>query len=154
MTNSSDLEAALYHTANQALEPLIRAGFGSSSCLSPIGAIVMEIMGRKTGKLYRVPALAASVGDLTVVSTMRPKRSQWIRNLVANPTVRFWKRGQVRTATAYVFLPGLTTEKKTFPRPVRNLAELFQLEAFPGVAFAILAPHRSARAQNLIEQGR
>lgn len=147
MTPSRALEAALYNAVNQTLEPLITAGLGLSSCPLPLGATVMEIVGRKTGKLYRVPALAASVGNLTVVSTVRPKRSQWIRNLAANPTVRFWKSGQVRTASAFVFHSELKMEKRTLPPSVRNLAELFQLEAFPGVAFAILDPNQADRAQ-------
>ncbi|HEY2664878.1 MAG TPA: nitroreductase/quinone reductase family protein [Candidatus Binataceae bacterium] len=147
MTAARDFETALYDAANKIVEPLITAGFGSSSCLSPFGATVMEIAGRKTGKLYRVPALAVSLGELTIVSTIRARRSQWIRNLAVNPEVRFWKRGKARTASAYVFHPESTAENQTLPSSVRNLAKLLQLESFTGVAFAILAPHQPDRAE-------
>jgi deazaflavin-dependent oxidoreductase (nitroreductase family) len=148
MSAARDFETAVYSAANKIVEPLIIAGLGSTSCWSPFGATVMEIVGRKTGKLYRVPALAASLGDLTIVSTIRPKRSQWIRNLAANPEIRFWKRGKLSAASAYVFNPESTKlANESLPSPVRNLAETLQLEVFSSMAFAILAPHQAGRAQ-------
>jgi deazaflavin-dependent oxidoreductase (nitroreductase family) len=139
-------ETTIYSALNRILEPLIRAGMGSSPCFAPFGATVLEVAGRTSGKVRKVPLLAASIGDLMVVSTVRPNRSQWIRNLAANPEVRFWRGGRARTASAYVFHRAFTKPANDgLPPPVRKLADLLQsaalpIPAFTDLAFAILSP--------------
>ena len=146
MNPSRGFENALYSAANQILEPLIRAGVGSSNCFATLVATVLEVAGRNTGKVRNVPLLAASIGDLMIVSTVRPDRSQWIRNLAANPEVRFWRGGRAWAASAYVFHPALTKPANdSLPPPVRKLADLLQsvaspFPAFAQLAFAILSP--------------
>jgi F420H(2)-dependent quinone reductase len=59
-----------------------------------------------TGQLRRTPLLAAVIGDLAVIGTVRPRRSQWIRNAAASPNVRYFRFGRVPEAQAFVFIPG------------------------------------------------
>lgn len=94
------LEAAFYRSVNQVIEPLVRAGIGAPG-LGPAGAIVIETIGRNSGRKYNVPLLAARIGDLLVVSTLR-RRSQWLKNIAANPHVRYRINGKSREATAIV----------------------------------------------------
>ena len=88
------LEADFFRGLNQIVEPLVRAGLGAP-VLFPAGAIVIETFGRKTGNLSSVPLMAALVGDLVVVSTVR-RRSNWLKNLAAHPEVRYWLDGRER----------------------------------------------------------
>ena len=62
----------------------------------------MEIPGRKSGRLYRVPAVALASGSRLMVGTVR-ERSQWIRNLAAIDRVEVWLRGRRRMARSYVW---------------------------------------------------
>src|ERR1700730_2345986 len=93
------LEAEFFRGLNQFVEPLVRAGLGAP-VLFPAGAIVVETRGRKSGRRSNVPLLAALVGDLVVVSTVR-RRSNWVKNLAAHPEIRYWLGGREREATAY-----------------------------------------------------
>ena len=90
---------------NRVAEPAIRLGIGAPP---PVpfgwwsGLVLMEIPGRKSGRLYRVPAFALAHRDLFVVSTVR-ERSQWIRNLAAAERVDLWVRGRRRNARTFVW---------------------------------------------------
>lgn len=133
------LETEFFRGLNQLVEPLVRAGLGAP-VLFPAGAIVIETLGRMTGRRSNVPLMAALVGDLVVVSTVR-RRSNWLKNLAANPEVRYWLGGREREATAFVILPGIETQD-SLPVRVSCLANaLKQHSTIFGTGFAILMPH-------------
>ena len=85
---------------NSVVLPLLRRGAGSPL---PIGAglVVLETTGRTSGRKREVPLMAARFGDRMLVSTAR-RRSQWVRNLEAEPQADVWVAGHKRTATATV----------------------------------------------------
>jgi len=136
------LEAEFYRQLNQIVEPLVRAGVGAPG-LVPAGAIVVEIRGRKSGRIAKVPLLATLIGDFVLVSTVR-RRSQWIKDLAANPEVRYWLGGQAREATAVVLTPSeKTAEEERLPPMVRYLATTLRpYSSTLGGGVAILIPRR------------
>ena len=83
----------------------MRAGFGSL-WIFPVGLIVLETTGRKTGLPQRVPLLAAMIGGHIVVSTVRAQESQWLRNVLEDPDVGYWLRGQELRGRAIVVMSG------------------------------------------------
>jgi F420H(2)-dependent quinone reductase len=141
-TASSNLEKAVFDSINSFVEPLVRSGFGSP-CLLSVGAIVVEVAGRKSHRLINVPLMATILGDHLIISTARGRRSQWIRNLAANPEVRYWILGKPRRAHAFVFRragerPDGFERQPLAIRQVASLIAPWTHES--GLAFAILAP--------------
>jgi deazaflavin-dependent oxidoreductase (nitroreductase family) len=135
------LEADFFRGLNQVVEPLVRAGLGAPM-LFPAGAIVIETRGRKTGRRTNVPLMAALVGDLVVVSTVR-RRSNWLKNLSAHPDVRYWLGGREREATAFAIGPKIEAPED-LPERVSCLAALLaQHSSLFGTGFAILMPRKS-----------
>lgn len=140
-----DLEAGFFRALNQFVEPLVLAGFGAP-LLSPIGAIVVEMRGRKTGRRSNVPLMAAVFGDLVMVSTVR-RRSNWLKNLAAHPEVRYWLGGREIEATAFAVGPDIET-LNGLPARVSCLADsLKQQSRLFGTGFAILMPRGSLQNQ-------
>ena len=136
------MESDFYRGLNQFVEPLVRAGVGSP-LLWPTGAIVLETTGRTTGQTYNVPLLATRIGDLLLASTVR-RRSQWLKNLAANPDVRYWIGGRSHETTAYVIAAGLNAPLDEMPPLASCLANaLIPQSNLFGVSFAILAPRQS-----------
>src|SRR5436853_3700211 len=136
------MESDFYRGLNQFVEPLVRAGVGSP-LLWPTGAIVLETTGRTTGRTYNVPLLATRIGDLLLASTVRC-RSQWLKNLAANPDTRYWMGGRSHEATAYVIAAGLAAPLDEMPPLASCLANaLIPQSNLFGVSFAILAPRQS-----------
>jgi deazaflavin-dependent oxidoreductase (nitroreductase family) len=138
--NPARLESEFYRGLNKMVEPLVRAGIGSSD-FWPAGAIVLETKGRSTGQRFNVPLLATRIGDLLLVSTYR-RRSQWVKNLAANTEVRYWLAGRPRKATAFVITPGKAGSSfaRLPPRVACLAGVLRQQSQLFGVSFAILAP--------------
>ena len=135
------LQSDFFRGLNQFVEPLVRAGLGAP-VLFPAGAIVVETLGRKSGRRLNVPLVAALVGDLVVVSTVR-RRSNWLRNLSEHPNVRYWLGGREQEATAFAIRPGIETPE-ALPQRVRCLADvLSQHSSLFGTGFAILMPRES-----------
>jgi F420H(2)-dependent quinone reductase len=139
-------EAEFYRRVNQIVEPLVRAGVGSPG-LWPAGLIVVEIRGRKTGRTFNVPLLATLVGHCMLVSTVR-RRSQWVKNLVVNPEVRYWRGGRIGEATAVVFAPGLETPRLDHLPPAAGClaTALRPYSRMFGGGVAILIPKREKAA--------
>lgn len=139
------LEGDFFRGLNQFVEPLVRAGLGAP-LLFPAGAIVIETQGRKSGRRSNVPLMAAVVGDLVVVSTVR-RRSNWLKNLAAHPEVRYWLGGREREATAFAIGPDVETLDALPPRVSCLAAVLKQHSALFGTGFAILMPRTSSTAE-------
>lgn len=102
MTQSA--EKTFFRTLNRVAEPAIRHGFGSP-WPAPVGAVVLDTIGRKSGRTYRIPVLASKCGSVLAVSTVRG-RSQWIKNVAAEPHIHVWLRGKRQACTAYVMMAG------------------------------------------------
>ena len=135
------LELGFFDSLNRLVEPLVRIGLGAPALL-PVGLVVVETRGRKTGRRISVPLVAMTAGDLVVVSTVR-SRSSWLRNLAAHGAVSFWLGGRERNADAFVIGRGTSTPNKP-PEKIGCLARsLKQHSALFGTGFAILIPRES-----------
>ena len=136
-----DLASEFFRGFNQVMEPLIRAGLGAPF-FSPIGAIVVETRGRRTGRRLDIPLIGLVFGDMVVVSTVR-SGSEWVKNLSANPEVRYWLRGKPVEATAVVVDSGRGTPAG-LPTRVERVAKVLEAQSrFCGGGFAILYPYTS-----------
>jgi len=142
------LEDVLFRGLNQFVEPFVRAGLWAP-ILVPAGPIILETTGRKSGRRFNVPLMAALVGDLVVVSTVR-RRSNWLKNLAAHPEVHYWMGGREREALAVAIRPGVETSDEA-PARVRCLAaSLKQYGELFGTGFAILIPRETSTDRKLI----
>jgi deazaflavin-dependent oxidoreductase (nitroreductase family) len=140
------IEADFFRGLNQFVVPLVRAGLGAP-LFFPAGAIVIETKGRKSGRRSSVPLMAALVGDLIVVSTVR-RRSNWLKNLSAHPEVRYWLGGREREATAFAIGPDVETPHEMPARASCLAAALKQHSTLFGTGFAILMPAESSANQS------
>ncbi len=138
-TSLSRLEADFFSGLNSVVEPYLRAGFGTPGFCAN-GIVLIETTGRKTGRIINVPLMAMSVGDVVIVSTVRARRSQWIRNVAANPEVRLWLRGRAHEARAFVIGDGArSTDRMRMPLRVRAIASMLHpLTITDNLAFAVL----------------
>ena len=84
--------ASLLRPVNAALAPLIRLGWGNPLPLT-YGFTVLEIPGRKSGRVYDIPVVCFSLGDRLAVATVR-NQSQWFRNLDATDELHAWWGGR------------------------------------------------------------
>lgn len=122
------VERSFFRNLNRVLEPTIRAGIGSP-WLVPVGAVVLETVGRKSGRVYNVPVLVSEFRGVLVVSTVRG-RSQWIKNVAAQPAIGVWLRGGRRDCRAYVVTggemrtEGLAEPSTTVQRLINSLKPL------------------------------
>ena len=136
------LEVEFFRFVNRWVEPQIRAGLGSPR-LAPGGLIVLETKGRKSGRRARIPLVATRLQGYLLVGTFRGRRSQWAKNLAANPEVRFWLGGKPRPATAWV----ISASRRPQPLPklpplLRAVVALLVPYTRVGWTFAVLAPRR------------
>lgn len=127
--------AGLLQPINEAVTPLIKAGLGAPF-FNPFGFAVLEVPGRKSGRLYTLPVLCWSLYDIVIVSTVRGE-SQWIRNVAAADTISVWLRGRRRDATTMVIIGGQVMERDDQPhelmlRPLKDASRL------SGVSIGIL----------------
>ena len=134
------IEKRFFSTLNRFLEPVIRAGVGSPG-LSPIGAIILETTGRKSGRTYRTPVLASEFDNFLVISTVRA-RSQWVKNLAVAPQTRVWLRGQSQPVSAYV-IGSEVDQAATSPTIEPVIKRLRLLSNLTGASFAILEKQAS-----------
>ncbi|NNE75034.1 MAG: nitroreductase family deazaflavin-dependent oxidoreductase [Acidimicrobiales bacterium] len=89
-----------FRALNSVVVPLVKSGVASPPPLG-VGLVVLETTGRKTGEPRQVPLLATRLGKHVNVSTVRAK-SQWVRNLQADPEANLWVHGRKRPATASI----------------------------------------------------
>jgi hypothetical protein len=76
---------------NALVLPLIQAGVGAP-LFTPLGLVVLEVAGRRSGRVYRIPLLAAALFNTVAVSTVRTD-SGWVKNLRAAGSGAVWLRG-------------------------------------------------------------
>ena len=98
----ANMEADFFRTLNACVEPAVRAGFASPG-LIPVGLVVLETIGAKTGTPRPVPLVATLLEGCLFVSTVRGRQSRWMRNLQAHPRIRYWIAGQEHAGVAHVF---------------------------------------------------
>jgi len=87
----------LLEPLNQAVTPLLKLGFANPGLFTP-GATVLEVAGRRSGKLRQVPLTCYLAGGLMIIGTVRPN-SQWIKNLAAADSAHVWLWGKRRVVT-------------------------------------------------------
>ncbi len=134
------VERDLFRALNAFVEPAVRAGLGGP-CLIPLGLIVLETVGRRSGRLHRTPLLASVVDGCIIVGTFR-RRSSWVRNAEAAPAVRYWLNGRELRGRAHVVRPGRPPAlPSTVSQLVRGIAAtLLARYAALGWSFAVIEP--------------
>jgi deazaflavin-dependent oxidoreductase (nitroreductase family) len=75
--------------------------FGWSAGFVP-GWVMIETMGRRTGRPHRVPVGGGVRGGSVWVVASVGRKSDYVRNIEADPRVRVRVHGRWRTGTAYV----------------------------------------------------
>jgi deazaflavin-dependent oxidoreductase (nitroreductase family) len=127
---TSDLASDFFRTLNSVVEPVVRAGCFSPNLFAPTGLIVLETTGHRSGKPHRTPVVAMLMDGHLIVRTLRGERSEWFKNLRANPDVAYWSGGQKIPARAEVHAPGEECQTAGLP---------------PGAALGILAAAMGVR---------
>lgn len=133
-------EVAFFRTLNSVVEPAVRAGIGSPR-IAPSGFIVLETTGRKSGLRRRSPLAATRLGKYVLVATYRADRSQWVKNLAANPRTRYWLGGKPHEARAFVMQRGKRFRvPKSLPKGMQRVVRFLAPYTKSGWAFAVLSP--------------
>ena len=147
-TPLAQIEARAFSALNQIVAPVVQAGLLSPGLL-PAGVIELETVGWRTGRPHRTPLLAAAIGEFLLVSTVRGRRSHWVKNLLRNGDARYWSGPStegLRPARATVFAPD--EEQLDFnnlpPYLLPLAANLACLAPLSGCAFALLRPMTKA----------
>lgn len=86
---------------NALVDPVVRRGWLAPAAAGA-GLVSLETVGRRSGRLVRRPVLALRLGDRVAVATVR-RRSDWVANLLADPSPTVTVRGARRAADAEVF---------------------------------------------------
>ena len=89
-----------FRLLNSVVEPAVKRGAANPLTIGP-GAIVLETIGRVSGKKRRVPLLASRLCSKVIVTTVR-NDSQWVKNVEAEPRVTVWLNGKPRAASGSV----------------------------------------------------
>lgn len=133
------LSRTYWKTIDAWLEPAVRAGFATPSVL-PVGLVVLETRGARTGRLQRVLLTASVVEGCLFVGTLLGSRSGWLANLRADPRVRYWLSGQERQGRALLFSARAPwTATQGLPGLARSLADgLLPVAVASGWRFAVI----------------
>jgi len=136
--------AEFFATLNALVEPAVRAGCASPGLL-PTGMVLLETTGAKSGLPRRVPLLATVLEGCLFIGTARGARSQWLRNLRAEPRVRYWLAGREHGGAALVFAEGAPRPAtQMLPPLARAVAEgLLPAAMACGWQFAVISPERA-----------
>ena len=136
--SSANLETIYYQALNSVLMPLAESG-ALSPGIVPAGLIVLETTGWRSGRTHRTPVVAAALGDCLLVSTVRGRRSHWVKNLIAQPDVRYWSGGRAQAARAYVAAPDGAGAPRELPAAVSLIwPGLVCWAEMSGCAFVVL----------------
>jgi deazaflavin-dependent oxidoreductase (nitroreductase family) len=134
------LEVEFFRMLNRVVEPVVRAGLGSPRIV-PSGFIVLETVGRTTGRVRRSPLAATRFGQYVIVATFRGNRSQWVLNLAAQPRTRIWLGGKPRDARAFVMYEGKRFRvPQSLPSGMQKVVRFLAPYTKAGWAFAVLSP--------------
>jgi len=139
MVNPRQTEKSAFRALNAFLEPASRAGL-LSSALWPVAVISLETKGRRTGLPHRVPVLAVRSGEYILAATARGERSDWFRNIEANPQVRYWLAGQALEARAILLPPDGVAEEALPDSVACAVASASAPGRLAGWRFAVLMP--------------
>jgi deazaflavin-dependent oxidoreductase (nitroreductase family) len=121
----------------------------------PTGLIVLEHTGRRTGRTYRAPVTASVIGPHIVASTVRGRRSQWLKNLAVAPLTTYWLGGRRRTADATVFAPGAPApDVRGLPALLLPLVPGLSVLASLGMGFVILTTRPPGGAPETRDEAR
>ena len=132
------LETEFYRTLDTFLRPIASSGVAAPG-VSPIGLIVLETTGWRSGRSRRTPVLATALGDRLLVSTYRGRRSHWVQNLLRNPDIRYWTGDVSHAATACVVAPDVALPAgQSLPQGVTSW--LGCVADVSGCAFVVLSP--------------
>lgn len=135
-----ELETQFFLTLNSFVEPWVRAGVGSPGII-PTGLVVLETTGRRSGTARKTPLAATLVEGHLLVSTVRGDRSQWVRNAIADPDVRYWLHGRERKGRAMVQSTEASIDPATLPPLLKHLSTGPMAAAVAiGWAFAVIKP--------------
>ena len=127
------------------VEPVVRAGCFSPNLFAPTGLIVLETTGRRSGGPHRTPVLAMLMERHLIVRTFRGERSQWFKNLRANPQVAYWSGGRKTLARAEVHAPGEECQTAgLLPSAALGMAAASTAVRMLGWRFAVLTPANQA----------
>jgi deazaflavin-dependent oxidoreductase (nitroreductase family) len=136
----SPIASGFFSRLNQFIEPVAREGCFSPD-FWPTGLILLETTGRRTGKPHLTPVLAMQMDGHVIVRTFRGERSEWFKNLRANPDVAYWTNGQRRQAWATVHTPGEECPTESLPPfAALGVAGASVAVGLMGWRFAVLAP--------------
>lgn len=91
----------VFSCVNAVVEPAVRRGWLAPAAAGA-GLVSLETTGRRSGRPVRRPVLAVRVGDRMAVATVR-RRSDWVANLLSDPSPTVTVRGARRAAQAEVF---------------------------------------------------
>ena len=139
-TDLATLERAFFRRINSVIEPAIRRGLGSPR-LAPASLIVLETTGFKSGKQRRTPLWSLRLGPYRIVSTVRGKRSFWVKNLQKHPHTTYYVGGKPRRSEALVIAHGTDRRPSSILPPVlRGLTGFLAGLTRNGWAFAVLVP--------------
>jgi deazaflavin-dependent oxidoreductase (nitroreductase family) len=106
---------------------------------------VIETTGRKSGKTYRTPVLATVFGGRVFASTIRGHTAQWLKNLSADPEVRYWQGGHPHKADAVVYSQEARVPRpEDFPPVLRPIVPWLAWWVDRGAGFAVLTPRAEA----------
>jgi deazaflavin-dependent oxidoreductase (nitroreductase family) len=137
-TTRQKLERNFFRTLNRFVEPAVRKGVLSPR-YAPVGLIVLESIGYKSGSVRSTPLLATRVGNYTFISTVRGKKSFWVRNLQKQPDISFYMGGRVKKAKSYVFTPESDfSARDALPPVIAGIANVLARRGAEGWAFAVL----------------
>jgi deazaflavin-dependent oxidoreductase (nitroreductase family) len=138
ISTSRKLEKTLFRTLNRFVEPAVRKGVLSPQ-YSPVGMIVLESVGYKSGTVRSTPLVATRLGSYTFISTARGARSFWVRNLQNQPDTTFYVGGQAKKARSYVITPETRHQvHDSLPPVIASIAKFLARRGTDGWAFAIL----------------
>ena len=132
------LETEFYRTLDTILRPIASSGVAAPG-VSPVGLIVLETTGWRSGRSHRTPVLATALGDRLLVSTYRGRRSHWVQNLLRDPDLRYWTGAEPHAATACVVAPDAELPDGD-SLPQAAMAWLGCIADVSGCAFVVLTP--------------
>lgn len=128
-----------FRVLNRVVEPAVERGvFSTPLALSTL--LLVEHVGRRSGRTYRTPLVATRTGAGWCVSTVRGHRSQWLKNLARMDETRFWLGGRARRARVWTALPGAWPGALPRPAAARVTAAALSPWARAGLGLALLRP--------------